>query len=141
MVYAWAFAGVLLAAEKDSAEYVRSLGGRVFYEKGHVVTVNLSLRPETRRKVTDDVLPQLKGLIYLRRLDMSGCKVQSLEKLPVLPYLMYLHLENSDVNDFAVGVIVSRCPALKAVELENTKVTYATFPLLMTHPTLVWLNL
>jgi hypothetical protein len=132
-MHALAFAGVFLVAERDSVRYVESVGGKVVCEKGHVIKADLS---DAKFKVSDDVLHRLNGLVYLRELDMHHCKVRKLDKLPAFPRLKFLYLEYTDVDDYGVGVIVGRYRNLKSLDLGNTKVTYATFPLLMTHPVL-----
>jgi hypothetical protein len=133
MLPVMAFAGVFVAAERDTVAWVRSTDGTVSYGRGGLVERVRLIRPE----VTDRDLYRLRGLVHLRVLSFGGgCGVRDLDTLPRLPYLWVFNAGGTAVSDLGVVALVSRCPALRQVDLQNTKATYATFEILTSLPDL-----
>jgi hypothetical protein len=138
MMHALAFAGVFLAAERDAVGFVKHNRGSVWYAKDGSVQ-KVMLRGD---KFKDDNLRPLRGLVHVRLLILrKDCPLKNLDTLPPLPCLTGLVADGTAITDRGVITLVSRCPFLQSVSLQNTKVTYATFDVLASLPDLQLLRI
>lgn len=129
---------------QNAESLARSLGGRVFFDKGRLYRVELqrgrvrdgdlaqfaAWLPEleeidlTGTKVTDAGIEAIAGLTKLRKLQLSGTKITSaaIAHLTRLTALTDVYLINTAIDDTAIEGL-ARLTGLRKLSVSGTKLT------------------
>ncbi len=113
----------IVASEGDTAvaAWVRSMGGHAVVDNGGLIAVSLAVT-----SVTDELLPNLKALMRLRKLELQSTEIgdPGVRHLAKLTSLSQLDLSGTTISDLGLAHLAG-LTGLRELRLAHTQITGA----------------